>query len=87
MFKISFRFSDKTYSGLVQKIDQQPVQFVVFGITPSIGNIPDKLVYVSNAKDDQLVYQSFNVNQGKLLRSIGESIFIACHQQKIAVHE
>ena len=86
MFRISFQFLGKTYTGKVQKIDQQTVQFIVFEITPQIKQIPDKLVFISNAEADQLIYKSFDVSQAKLIRTIAESIFLTCHQQKIEVH-
>ncbi len=86
MFKISFQFLNKTYTGTVQKIPHQPIQFVVFGIQPWVGNIPEKLVYISNPLKDQLVYQSFDITNSALFSLIGESIFIACDQQRISVH-
>ena len=75
MFKISFQFLNKNYTGTVQKINHQPVQFVVFGITPWVGNIPEKLVYISHPQEDQLTYRSFDVRQIKLLSLIGETNF------------
>ena len=87
MFKVSFQFLNKTYTGTVQKTNHQPVQFVVSGICPLVRNIPEKLVFISNPANDQLVYQSFIAGEHNLLRTIGESIFLTCHQQKINVHK
>ncbi len=86
MFKISFYFEDKSYVGTVQKINHQPVQFIVFGITPWIG-IPSRLVFISNLATDQLVYQSFDKSHSEAIRAIGESIFVTCQQQRIKMHE
>lgn len=86
MFKISFRFLDKNFTAMVQKINQQPVQFIVFDISPGIKDIPDKLVFLSNPVKDQLVYQSFDARQSGLIKIIGEKIFLGCQQQRINVH-
>ncbi len=86
MFKISFYFEDKAYTGTVQKINHQPVQFIVFGIQPWIG-IPTRLVFISNPDSDQLIYQSFDNANSKAIRIIGESIFLTAHQQHINIHE
>lgn len=86
MFKISFRYLDKTYSAKVQKILHQPVQFVVFDFAPHISYLPDKLVYQSHAQNDQLVYQSFDIKNKEILLTIGQAIFITCYQQKINIH-
>ncbi len=86
MFKISFRYLDRTYSAKVQKILHQPVQFVVFDFVPYISYLPVKLVFQSHAQKDQLIYQSFDVMNKEILTTIGQTIFVTCFQQKINIH-
>lgn len=88
MFKITFTFLGKEYSAKVQKIisKTEPVSFVVFDIDPFLRTIPSRLIYVSDAQKDQLVYRSFHSSQARLLMLIGERIFVACHDNRISVH-
>ncbi len=86
MFKIYFEVLNKKYSATVQKILYEPVQFIVFEISPCIYDLPERLVFVSHPVTDQLVYQSFDVRSSLFIRTIGESIFTTCYQQKIGIH-
>lgn len=85
-FIIYFRHCGKKHNAKVQKINISPVRFVVYDIHPSIARLPQRVVFVSNPEQDQLIYESQQNNQNKVLLQMGETIFRICDLQKINVH-
>ncbi len=86
MFKIAFQYLKQPYTATVQKIQFEPIEFIVFDLAPHIVLIPDRLIFESNPANDQLIYKSFNPASMEVLTIIGQSIFTTCYEQKIAVH-
>jgi len=86
MFKMTFVYLDKTYTASVEKITLATNRFIVSNVNPEIPYLPNKLVFVSNPSIDQLIYQSFDIKYRDVLTIIGQSIFIACYEQRIKVH-
>ncbi len=86
-FIISFQYLGKWHSAKVQKINISPMRFVVYDVYPLISKLPGRLVFVSNEKDDQLIYKSFKTDQDKVIRQIGEMVFRTCDSQRIGVHD
>ena len=87
MFKISFRYLDKSYTAKVEKVNGKPVRFVVTGITPYLQIVPLQLTYESRKEDDALIYRFFSNSQVDVLTLIGETIFKACQTQRTDVHK
>ena len=72
-FIIAFDYNSKRYYAKVQKIATQPVQFIVYNLAPFLSKLPQRLVFISNPKEDQLIFQSFDVGEDKMIRIIGEN--------------
>jgi hypothetical protein len=85
-FSITFIYRDNHYQAFVQKISSTPVEFTVYDIYPSIAHLPDRLVFLSSADSDQLVYKSFDSRQSTVIKIIAEAIFITCNLRKIPIH-